>query len=227
MKRKIIFIDEELCTGCGECIPSCAEGALQIINGKAKVIADRLCDGLGACLGHCPTGALKLIEREAEPFSEEEVKKRLATKSCPSTKQVSVSSEESFLPHWPIQIPLVPSQAPFFKSGEVYIFADCVPPAWPDFFKLNLKNKAVLLGCPKLSNTVQYLEKFQEIIRHNELGKITLFQMEVPCCAGLLALLKEALKRENKEVEIEVKIISRTGKEVQTPLEKKLGPTPL
>jgi NAD-dependent dihydropyrimidine dehydrogenase PreA subunit len=181
VKRKIIQIEEELCDGCGQCVPSCAEGTLAIVDGKAKVVSDNLCDGLGACLGECPNGALHIIEREADEFDEHAVEKRLseikaaaseappATMACgcPSTQimdfgkkspcpgSATLSIEklsDSELSHWPVKIRLVPSNAPFLNGADLLVLADCVPAAYPDLHEKLLKGRAVMMGCPKFDD---------------------------------------------------------------------------
>jgi NAD-dependent dihydropyrimidine dehydrogenase PreA subunit len=181
VKRKIIQIDEELCDGCGQCVPSCAEGTLAIVDGKAKVVSDNLCDGLGACLGECPNGALQIIEREADEFDEHAVEKRLAEVKatppkaqpatmpcgCPSTQMMDFGKKSpcpgsaslkiekttgSELSHWPVKIRLVPANAPFLKGADLLVLADCVPAAYPDLHQKLLKGRVVMMGCPKFDD---------------------------------------------------------------------------
>jgi len=208
MKRKIISIDENLCNGCGLCVKKCAEGALKIIKGKARLVSEIYCDGLGACIGDCPQGAIKIEEREASPFDENEVHKHLAdSKSkltnglsnacgCPgSTPQYfektnpplikSVDSIESSLSTWPVQLRLVPVNAPFLKGADLLICADCVPFAFPDFHKRFLDGRVVLVGCPKLDDIAYYHEKLKDIFREAKPKSITVLRMEVPCCGGI------------------------------------------
>lgn len=221
MKRKIIRIDEEKCNGCGQCIPSCAEGALQIINGKARLITDKLCDGLGACLGDCPQGALIIEEREADAFDESAVdshlaglqaKKETVTNEqpygcgCPGThtrvmatkKQSEPFSADrsspSELSHWPVQIRLMNQASAFLKNADLLITADCVPFAYADFHQKLLKGRVAAVGCPKLDNATYYLEKFTEMFRQNQLNSITVAYMEVPCCTGLLSIVRQAVR---------------------------------
>ena len=243
--RKIIEIDEELCDGCGNCVPSCAEGALEIIDGKAKVIADLYCDGLGACLGECPVGALKIVEREADEFDEEAVEELLAQQKkeepkvmpmasggCPSARLQSFGSpaaapasdpcdcanqaaaldqSESALSHWPVQIMLVPPTAPFLKGADVLVLADCVPVAFPTVHRDFIQGKSVLLGCPKLDNAQQYVEKFTEMFTNIPLKSITCVRMEVPCCGGMTAVIAEALKRSGKDIPFRETVIGVRG----------------
>lgn len=240
--RKIIKIDEDLCDGCGVCIPSCAEGALEIIDGKAQVVADKYCDGLGACLGECPQGALEVIEREADEFDEEAVEERLAEMKeseaarseatlacgCPSTSVQSFmpgspcqgvvsnldqgAAQDSALSHWPIQITLVPPTAPFLKGADLLVLADCVPVAFPSLHRDFLQGKAVMMGCPKLDNVEPYIEKFAEIFRVAGVKSITSVIMEVPCCAGLPIVVKKGLELSGAQIPMEEVVISTRGK---------------
>jgi ferredoxin len=224
--RKIVKIDEERCNGCGLCIPNCAEGALQIIDGKAKLIGDKFCDGLGACLGHCPQDAIIVTEREAEAFDEEAVEILLSKKpgfkpepksqpafiGCPSSGAMhfkaagpkdeagSHQPSVSMLSHWPVQLKLVPVNATYFEGADLLIAADCVPFAYPDFHHDFLKGKAVVVGCPKLDDIRFYTEKLTEIFRTNSIRSITLPFMEVPCCFGLVKAVEEALKASGKNI---------------------------
>jgi NAD-dependent dihydropyrimidine dehydrogenase PreA subunit len=192
--REIIEIDEEKCTGCGECIPNCAEGALQIIDGKAKLIRDDLCDGLGACLGHCPEGALQIIHREAPEFNEEAVKEHIAQISplgcatCDMVVDGSMGETVSRLAgevvpigqqQWPIALRLVPVQASFFKDADLLIAADCVPFAYPEFQQDLLSGKVLVYGCPKFDNVQGYIEKLTAILRDNSIKRVTIVMMEV------------------------------------------------
>lgn len=238
--RKIIEIDEERCDGCGNCVPSCAEGAIQIIDGKAKVIADKYCDGLGACLGDCPQGALKIVEREADEFDEEAVeellKKQNAEKmkahvsggGCPSAAMKTFpmagpalggnndgkpvqSGGPSALGHWPVQIRLVPPGAPFLRDADVLIAADCVPVAYPSFHKDFLKGKAVMIGCPKFDDAEAYIEKLSQVFAQSGIKSITSVIMEVPCCSGLPTIVKKALERSGMEIPLEEVVVSARG----------------
>ena len=208
MKRKIISIDENLCNGCGLCVKKCAEGALQLIEGKARLVSEIYCDGLGACIGDCPQGAIKIEEREARPFDEKEVYKHLAKSkskltddsskacSCPGSTpryfektktqiNKSVDSIESSLTTWPVQLNLVPVQAPFLKGADLLICADCVPFTLPDFHERFLDGRVVLVGCPKLDDIAYYKEKLIDIFREATPSSITVLRMEVPCCGGI------------------------------------------
>ncbi len=225
-KRKIVQIDEEKCTGCGLCIPNCAEGALQIIDGKAKLITDKFCDGLGACLGHCPEDAITIIEREAEEFDEKAVEIHLhqqkkASSSpqsqpefagCPSSRVLQFQAAQarteshqkgpspSQLSQWPVQLKLVPVDAPYFKDADLLIAADCVPFAYPDFHEDFLKGKAVVVGCPKLDDIQLYREKLTAIFKANSIRSVTVPFMEVPCCFGLVKATEDAIEASEKNI---------------------------
>jgi NAD-dependent dihydropyrimidine dehydrogenase PreA subunit len=235
--RKIIQIDDELCDGCGQCVPNCAEGALQIINGKAIVVADNLCDGLGACLGECPTGALKIIEREADDFDEHAVEKHLSQKKpeitkddtpmpygCPShqiqtfipTVPVDNANEtnarHSMLTHWPIQIRLVPADAKFLKNAHLLVLADCVAVSFPNLHDELLAGKAIMMGCPKFDDADAYVEKFKEVFAKAGIQSITIAYMEVPCCSGLPWIVKKALESGRFNIPVTEIVISARGK---------------
>ncbi len=241
--RKIISIDEEKCTGCGLCVPSCAEGAIEIIDGKARLVSDRYCDGLGACLGECPAGALKIIEAEADAFDEKAVREHLTVRDrkpeppeqptmacgCPSAmirtfrpasqKSVRVRegnepAQESALTHWPVQIRLVPPTAPFLKGAELLVAADCTPLAYPDFHRDLLKGKVVLLGCPKFDDTEAYVQKFRGIFEKSDIRRITAVVMEVPCCRGLPVILQKAMALAGKHIPLDTVVISTEGKKM-------------
>lgn len=237
MKRKIIQIDEELCNGCGLCVPSCAEGAIQIIDGKARLVKDQYCDGLGACLGECPQNALQIIEREAEDFDEEAAKAYVAKirtdatpahphhggGGCPGSRMMAfqrepvepsktaASSIRSELAQWPIQLHLLPIQAPFFADTDLLLAADCVAFAFGGFHGELLKGKALAIACPKLDETEGYLEKLTEIIRRNELKGITVAHMEVPCCSGMTHLAQMARDASGKDLTIRDVTVSIDG----------------
>jgi ferredoxin len=231
INRKIIEIDEELCDGCGQCVPSCAEGAIQIVDGKAKLVADVYCDGLGACLGECPTGALNVVEREAEDFDEEAVEEHLSSMArdespeegtmacgCPSSQiQSFVPSEsrqeanESALSHWPVQIKLVPPQAPFLKGADLLVAADCTPVAYPNFHRDFLKGKAVMVGCPKFDDVQEYIEKFAAIFKMADIKSVTVAVMEVPCCQGLPVIVEKGMEIAGKKIPLEKVVIGAQG----------------
>ena len=242
--RKIIRIDEELCNGCGQCVLSCAEGTLEIMDGKAKVVSENLCDGLGACLGECPTGALTIEEREADEFDEAAVEKRLneigrgkeAPKvdtmpcGCPSTRIMSFDAPEtrrpavapdiepvsdSQLSHWPVKIRLVPSNAPFLKNADVLVLADCVPAAYPDLHRNLIKGRAVMMGCPKFDDAQLYIDKMEKICRHGGIKRLTVVIMDVPCCSGLNAIVRKGRNASGTNIPIEEIVIDRRGRIVK------------
>lgn len=236
--RKIIHIDEEKCDGCGICIPSCAEGAIQIINGKARLIGEKYCDGLGACMGTCPEDAIAIIEREADEFEQDAVEAHLDLQQsiglsedsmpcgCPSTliqdfshgtpgpdvqKSMSPAGTPSALSHWPVQIRLVPPTAPFLKGADLLVAADCTPIAYADFHNDLLKGKVVLIGCPKFDDVRAYTEKFVRIFRDNHIRSLSAVVMEVPCCQGLPAMIQRAMTTAGKKIPMELLIISMNG----------------
>jgi ferredoxin len=232
--RKIIEIDEALCNGCGQCVPACAEGAIQVIDGKARLLAEKYCDGLGACLRECPAGALKVIEREAEEFDEKAVEGHLHEKrretpmacGCPSAHIRSftptlVRKEDresdapqctrSSLSHWPVQIRLVPPTAPFLKGAHLLVAADCTALAYPQFHRDFLREKAVMVGCPKFDDAQAYIQRFAEIFRTADIKGITVVVMEVPCCQGLPVIIKKGMELASKEIPMGQVIISTQG----------------
>jgi ferredoxin len=246
VKRKIIQINEEKCDGCGFCVPSCAEGAIQIIDGKAKLVADKYCDGLGACLGECPRGALTMVERDAEEFDEVSVEKHIKSKEvnhaseppamacgCPSAliqsfmpaqpcaranEPVVQTRAMSALSHWPVQIRLVPSTAPFLKNADLLVAADCTPVAYPRFHEDFLKGKVVLVGCPKFDDANLYSNKFADIFRDAEIRSVSVLVMEVPCCQGLPVMIKKGMEKAGKNVPLEKVVIARSGEIVKREL---------
>ncbi len=269
MKRKIIEVDEKKCNGCGACMPDCPEGALQIIDGKVRLVSELYCDGLGACVGSCPQDAIKVVEKEAKPYDEVKVIERIAKQGsnvikahlehlkehgeknylsqavdylkkkgiqnpleekveekslpcgCPGTqvrdlrgKKSSYTNnieQESELRQWPVQLKLVPVNAPYFHNAELLIAADCVPFAYASFHNKFLKDKAVVIGCPKLDDIGFYKEKLEEIIRSNKLKGVSIIHMEVPCCYGLYNAVDEALKDSGKKLPFKQYIVSVDG----------------
>ncbi len=240
--RKIIEIDENLCDGCGQCVPGCKEDALKIIDGKARLVSERYCDGLGACIGHCPTGALRVVNREVEAFDEEAVKLHLAPKSeipaektmacgCPSThiqifdgpnacrsasvaRNLSNAQEESALSHWPIQIRLAPAGALFLKGADLLVLADCSAVAYAHLHRDLLPGRAVLMGCPKFDSAQDYIVKFAEIFKTAGIRSITAVFMEVPCCSGLPVILKKAMALAETRIPMREIRISARGRVV-------------
>ncbi|MBP8129528.1 MAG: 4Fe-4S ferredoxin [Candidatus Hydrogenedentes bacterium] len=225
MMRKIVQIDERLCNGCGKCVPSCAEGALVIENGKARLVADRCCDGLGACLGECPTGAIQVIEREAEPFDETLAPAPAAAPrghACPGAQSrvlagtpaaapASVEKKPSALGNWPVQIRLVPPGAPWLQGAHLLVAADCVPVASPAFHDTLLAGKVVVLGCPKFDPAGEYAHKFGEIFSGSEIARVTVAVMEVPCCQGLPRIVQAGMAMAGKAVPMNVAVIGFDG----------------
>ena len=204
MKRKIVEIDETLCDGCGNCIPKCAEGALQIVNGKATIVKDIYCDGLGACLGHCPQGAITIIEREAENFDEEAARKHV-------TKADVKANNKPVLPQWPLKLNLVPLEAPFFEKADLLITADCAPVACSNFRGSLLPGKRIVIGCPKFDDARAYAQKLGEILKRNDIASITIAHMEVPCCSGLKWAVDKAVEVSGKQIPIKRYVITIGG----------------
>lgn len=232
IRRKIIQIDEEKCNGCGACIDSCTEGALALVNGKARLVKEKYCDGLAACLKECPQGALKIIEREADSFDEEAVKEHLQEKdkglktiacACPGSavRQFSAQSEltpasdaadqPSRLSHWPVQLTLVPAGAKFLEGADVVLIADCVPFAYANLHRDFLKDHSVLVACPKLDDARAHLEKLTEVLRKSDIKSITVIRMEVPCCSGLTYITREALTASGKTIPFDEVVIGIRG----------------
>ena len=204
MKRRIIRIDEEKCNGCGLCAEACHEGAIDIVDGKAKLMREDFCDGFGDCLPNCPTGAISFEEREAPEYDETAVKE---AKNSP----VSAVKPTSRLAQWPCQIKLVPTQAPFFDGAKLLIAADCTAYAYANMHEDFMKGKVTIIGCPKLDG-VDYTDKLTEIIRNNDIKSVTIVRMEVPCCGGLQRAAENALKNSGKFIPWQVVTISRDGK---------------
>ena len=211
MKREIITIDEEKCDGCGVCIPACAEGALQIVDGKARLVKESYCDGLGACLNECPQGAITLEEREAEPFS--------LPCDCLSTTEQSWEAQgdkkaikaPSLLTHWPVKLRLVTPGAPYFRGEELVVAADCGPFSYGSFHQDFLDERAVVIGCPKFDDLEFYQEKLTEILQNSGIKKVIVVRMEVPCCSGWLTVVRNAVSASGKKIAIEEKVIGIQG----------------
>lgn len=271
MKREIITIDEEKCTGCGLCIPGCPEGALQVIDGKARLVGDLFCDGLGACIGDCPEGAISVEKREAVPYDEKKVMENIAKQGaatisahlnhlkdhgetgylklameylednninlpdgpdqkekkmacgCPGSmareikKKVSETGHaagpiESELTQWPVQLQLINPHAPYFKNADLIVAADCVPFTYADFHRRFLKNKKLIIFCPKLDTTIDsYINKLTELFKVQDIKSITIVHMEVPCCFGVEKIVSQALKNSGKNIVIKDYTISVQG----------------
>lgn len=206
MIRKIIHIDEEKCNGCGLCAAACHEGAIGMAGGKAKLLRDDYCDGLGDCLPTCPTGAISFVEREAAAYDKEAVEanmRKAETESAGETK--------TQLMQWPVQIKLVPINAPYFENANLLIAADCTAYAYGNFHREFMKNKITLIGCPKLDEG-DYSEKLTQIIAQNNIKSVTVIRMEVPCCGGIENAVKKALQNSGKFIPWQVVTISTDGK---------------
>lgn len=258
--RKIIQIEEDKCNGCGLCVPNCVEGAIQIIDGKAKLIKDSYCDGLGACLGHCPMDALHVIEREADDFDEEEAmefaRKAKSADSkqnhapaqhhrpqsiphhhggggCPGSRMMMFGENETEnskaaavnsgdievrikpqLRQWPVQLNLVPVNAPYFENADLLITADCVPIAYANYHLELLKGKAVVIGCPKLDDIEHYVEKLSAIVANNSINSITVAYMEVPCCSGIVRAAETAIANSGKKIKLNKVMIKINGEAI-------------
>lgn len=215
MIRRIINIDVERCNGCGACARACHEGAIDIIDGKARLIRENYCDGLGDCLPECPTGAITFEEREAPAYDEAAVlaakqSKQSSVHGGTGTKQTDDAATISHLAQWPCQIKLVPVSAPYYKGAELLIAADCTAYAYANFHNDFMKGKVTLIGCPKL-DAVDYSAKLTEILKFNDIQGVTLLRMEVPCCGGLEAAAKKALQDSGKSIPLKVVILSING----------------
>jgi NAD-dependent dihydropyrimidine dehydrogenase PreA subunit len=198
MKRKIISVDEEKCNGCGLCIPACHEGALQVIDGKVRLISDHFCDGLGDCIGHCPEGAITIEEREAEPYDEVKV-----------SEPENIPSE---LRQWPVQLHLLNPQASYFRDADVLLAADCVAFSMGDFHPRFLKGKSLAIACPKLdTNKESYVQKLTAMIRDAGVRSLTVMIMEVPCCGGLVQMARIAREQAGSNIPMNVKVIGVKG----------------
>ena len=237
--RKIIEIDEDKCTGCGACVTSCAEGALAIVDGKAKVVNEVFCDGLGACIGECPEGALKIIERDAPEFDEEAVLEHLEGEKkpkqpigvepcgCPSHNPMILTADKAKahakhlgheheelppeLTNWPVQWRLITPSMPFWKGNDILLAADCVPFAFRDFHGRFLADKPVIIGCPKLDDAQSYLDKLTDVFTNATPKSVTLVHMEVPCCHGLQRIVDEAVRRSGKKIPVKTTVVGIKG----------------
>ena len=233
MIRKIIHIDEQLCNGCGACADACHEGAIGMVNGKARLLRDDYCDGLGDCLPVCPTGAISFVEREAAAYDEAAVMASKAKAAegdtlpcgCPGTQSRAIKHMElsmsktlkmpdeqpSRLSQWPVQIKLAPINAPYFNGARLLVAADCTAYAYGAFHERFIKGRITLVGCPKL-DSVDYSEKLTEIIRQNDIKDVTVVRMEVPCCGGIENAVKAALQNSGKFIPWQVVTISTDGR---------------
>ncbi len=227
--RNIIKIDEDKCNGCGQCVVDCAEAALQIVNGKAKLVKELYCDGLGACIGGCPTGALTIVQREAVPFDEVATEKhvhevktpREEPCGCPGTRSMDfsrpaparqpISDERPELTNWPIQLKLAGTTAPYFKDADLLLAADCTAFSAVGFHSRFIKGRKVLIACPKLDDAQLYYEKLTEMFRANSIRSVQVVRMEVPCCGGLAHIVKQAVQASGKDIPYEEVIIGIKG----------------
>lgn len=226
MKRPIVKIDEELCDGCGQCIPACKEGAIEIVEGKARLVADKYCDGLGHCLGNCPRGAIQVIEREAEPFDAEAVQKISQSgqngqeaSGCPGgfalsglEKAPGTQGGKGALKHWPVQINLIRPEMDFLAGADLLITADCAPAASPLYHSDLLPGKVALLGCPKFDDQSAYRDKFKTIFSRGDIKSITVLSMEVPCCKGLLRIVLEGMDDARADLPVKNVILDLSGR---------------
>lgn len=225
MIRKIIHIDEEKCVGCGLCAEACHEGAIQMVNGKAKLTREDYCDGLGDCLPACPTGAITFEEREAPAYDHAAVlaskQEKAAPRGCPGSSPKVIHREAEAaqsacavpgrLSQWPVQIKLVPVKAPYFENARLLVAADCTAFAYGNFHNDFIRNHITLIGCPKL-DAVDYGEKLTQILAYNTIKSITVVRMEVPCCGGIENAVKNALRESGKQIPWNVVTISTEGK---------------
>ncbi|MCI6060806.1 MAG: 4Fe-4S binding protein [Dorea sp.] len=205
MIRKIIHIDEEKCNGCGLCANACHEGAIDMIDGKAKLVRENFCDGLGDCLPECPTGAITFVEREAPEYDEAAVAR---------AKQEKQQKENGVLQNWPVQIKLAPVQAPYFDGANLLIAADCSAYAYAAFHRDFVKGKITLIGCPKL-DSIDYSEKLTQIIKCNSIASVTVVRMEVPCCGGIEYAVKRAIENSGKFIPQQVITVGIKGEILQ------------
>lgn len=230
MLRKIIEIDEEKCNGCGACAATCHEGAIGMVNGKARLLRDDYCDGLGSCLPACPTGAITFVERDAAVFNEQAVSASKVNSTeplpcgCPGTHSRAIVRHEtesticelpaqhtSRLSQWPVQIKLVPLYAQYFNDAKLLVAADCTAFAYSSFHERFIKNHVTLVGCPKL-DSIDYAEKLTEILRNNDIQSVTVVRMEVPCCGGIDHAVRTALQASGKLIPWQVFTISTDGR---------------
>lgn len=234
--RNIVKIDEQKCNGCGKCVNACIEGAIELVNGKARLVSEIYCDGLGACIGSCPQDAITIEQRDAADFDEQATKKRIAEKNkiasksdfvCPglmarqlrdenhkTSNQTSMNTSQ--LTHWPVQLKLIPVQATYLNNADLLLTADCVPFAMGDFHNKFLNEHRVAVGCPKLDDAQFYTEKLTEILKKNKINSLTVIHMEVPCCSGLTNIAKKAVELAGNGLIINDITISLNGDIIKT-----------
>lgn len=237
MKRQIVRIDREKCNGCGQCVSACHEGAIRMVDGKAELVSDIYCDGLGDCVGDCPTGAITIEQREAVAYDEAAVARRLEalkakasappTGGCPGARAFSFSGRtvsacpaaapapavSGELTQWPVQLRLVPVNAPWWDGADVLLAADCVAVAVPDFQARLLKGRKVAVMCPKLDDLEGYVEKLAAILAGNDVRSLTVARMHVPCCGGVVRIAQEAVQRSGKAIPVRVQVFDHLGAE--------------
>jgi Pyruvate/2-oxoacid:ferredoxin oxidoreductase delta subunit len=228
MIRKVVEIDEARCDGCGQCVTSCAEGAIALVGGKARLVSDVYCDGLGACLSDCPQDAIRVVERDASAFDEAAVQVHLerlgsavrelqrpslsVIKDAPGPAAAPAPRQGgSTLSHWPVQLKLVPPTAPWLAGADLLVAADCVPFAYAGFHADFLAGKKLLIGCPKLDDNQAYAAKLAEMFTRNEVRSMTVVRMEVPCCGGISWAAREGLARSGKQVPLRDVVIGVDG----------------
>jgi len=236
-RRNIVEIDASLCDGCGQCVLACAEGAIAVVDGKARVVADSYCDGLGACLAECPRGALRIVQREADEFDEQAVHTHVQQQKqgqeaekpchqCPSARirqftprQQAVSNQpgpsRSELSTWPVQLKLVAPDAPFLENADMLVAADCTAFAYPDVHRDFFKGRVLLCGCPKLDDQEAYVQKFTSIFRRNTIRSVTVLIMEVPCCGGMPTIIQKAMDAASAKVPMAIVTIGIEGGIIQ------------
>ena len=226
MRRDILKIDEDLCNGCGQCVPNCHEGALQIVDGKARLVSELMCDGLGACIGYCPEGAITIETRETEPYNSP--KRGHDSGGCPGSKTMVIEKPEqingnhpltgqpSELRQWPVQMHLINPNAPYFRDADLLLAADCVAFSMGGFHSNHLKGKSLAIACPKLDQgTDSYVDKLTAMIDISKVNIITVMMMEVPCCGGLLKMVSAALTNAIRKVPVRRMIVGINGEVLQ------------
>jgi NAD-dependent dihydropyrimidine dehydrogenase PreA subunit len=228
MKRDILKINEDLCNGCGQCVPNCHEGALKVIDGKVRLVSELMCDGLGACIGHCPEGAITIETREAEPYSEMKVTDQIISNghaggSCPGSREAVIerlqrdsnsfsADQPSELRQWPVQMHLLNPNAPYLRGSDLLLAADCVAFSMGNFHSRYLKGRSLAIACPKLDHgTDIYIEKLTAMIDTAKVNTITVMMMEVPCCGGLLQMVRNASSKASRKVPVKQMVISLSG----------------